>query len=527
MNDFEELKNNETPLSTSKGTITTNDVKAVLFGVAVGDALGVPVEFQSIEAPRQNPVRDGVQPEKSQKKMKYISILDRQRKPISATEAIIRGQAPDGGLYVPASFPRLTDYIGKSYQEIAQIVLEPFLPEYSKDELADCISCAYAEDLPVKLSGNFLELYHGKTFSFKDVALQLYPHLLKLAKEKQKIKEDIVILAATSGDTGPAVLAGAANVDGLFTIVLFPKNGVSSVQKLQMTTQTGNVATIEIDGNYDDAQKAVRKLLADEEFKNKFKGKKIFTTASSINIARLLPQMVYYFWSYSELVKNGKINDGEKINFATPSGNFGNALAGFYAFQMQLPVCNLIIACNENKILFDFFKTGVYDKNREFKLTHSTAMDILHVTNLPRAFYNIYGVEKTIEACNSLNKTGKFYLHPKTDPFWAYFATDEQTRQRIKTVFEETGYVMDPHTAVAESVYQQYVKETGCENLTIILSTASPYKFSDVVELSIEKELPQPPMGIRELYEKEVVHTRFLQNTSIEAIKQEIEKILT
>ena len=464
--------------------------------------------------------------------MKFVSILDREEIQVSATEAIIRGQAPDGGLYVPADFPKIKDYIGKSYQEVAQTVLEAFLPEYSKDELADCISRAYSDVLPVKLNGNFLELYHGKTLSFKDVALQIFPHLLKLAKEKQNIKEDIVILAATSGDTGPAVLAGAADVEGLFTVVLFPEKGVSPVQRLQMTTQTGNVAAIEIAGNYDDAQKAVRTLLADEEFKNKFKGRKIFTTASSINIARLLPQIVYYFWTYSELLKNGKIKEGKHISFAVPSGNFGNALAGFYAYKMELPVSTLIIGCNENKILYDFIEKGVYDKNREFKITHSTAMDILHVTNLPRALYSIYGADKTIEACEALNKTGKFSVEYSSLDllyrFWPCFVTDEQTRDRIKAVYEKSGYIMDPHTAVAEYAQRRFDIELGMEwdEYTIILSTASPYKFREVVECSIGKELPPAPPEIKELYEKEVIHKKFVQTPDIEAIKKEIEEAL-
>ena len=461
--------------------------------------------------------------------MKYVSILDPNKKTVSVTEAIINGQAPDGGLYVTTEFPEVKDYIGKSYEEIALAVLSLLLPEFSKNELADSIKQAYSELLPVKMNGNFLETFHGNTFSFKDLPLQLYPYLLKLAKEKQKVSLDTVILVATSGDTGPAVLAGAAHVPGLFSIVLFPNKGVSYEQRLQMVTQEGNVCSINITGNYDDAQRAVRALLADNEFKNQFAGEKHFTTAASINVARLLPQLTHFFWGYSEFVKAGKIKAGEQINFVVPSANFGNALSCFYAKQMGLPIKQAILATNENNVLYNFFKTGVYDKNREFKVTLSTAMDILHSTSLPRALYKIYGAEETIRACDELNKYGKFTVDKSKLGFFypGGFTTDEQTMERIKVVYDESGYLMDPHTAVAESVYHRYQKETGDETPSIIISTASPYKFVDIVERAIGKKLPPAPPRILELYKKEVIHNRSVKSAELDAIKAEITEVLS
>jgi threonine synthase len=459
--------------------------------------------------------------------IKYISTLDKGKIEVSAVDAIIKGQAPDGGLYVPTALPKIEGYLGKSYQETAAIVLEKFFPGFNRTEIEESVDMAYSALLPVKLVGNFLETYHGNTFAFKDVALQLYPYLLKLAKDKQGITDDIAILVATSGDTGPATLAGAAHVDGLFTVVLFPEKGVSEVQRLQMVTQTGSVSSIQIAGNYDDAQKAIRALLSDKEFEKMFEGKMRFTTASSINVARLLPQLVYFFWSYSELVSSGKIKQGDEINFVVPSGNFGNALACFYAKQMGLPIKRLIVASNENNVLCDFFKTGVYDKNRQFKVTHSTAMDILHVTNLPRVLHSIFGVDETIRACRELDESGRFEVDKeKLEFFWADYTTDEQTRERIKAVYESTGYVIDPHTAVAENVYQRYVTETGDDTFAVILSTASPYKFKDIVETSIGTELPEMPARVLELFSKEVLHKRFIQKPSIETIKAEIIDVL-
>ncbi|MCL1949542.1 MAG: threonine synthase [Turicibacter sp.] len=418
--------------------------------------------------------------------MKYVSTRDPQRIEVSAATAISRGLAPDGGLYVPTSFPQFKEYLGKSYNELAHAVLMLYLTDFSEGELQEAIGSAYRHYQPVRLNGDYLELYHGATLAFKDVALQLFPHLLTASLKKTGVEKTAVIVTATSGDTGPAVLAGIADVPGIKAFVFYPNNGVSPVQRLQMTTNEGkNVHVFGIEGNFDDAQNGVKDIFADEAFKEKFSSDYLFTSANSINIGRLLPQVVYYFYSYAQLVESGRIQDGEPVNYVVPTGNFGNILAGYYAKQMGLPIGKLICATNKNDVLDEFFKTGVYNGDRDFHLTLSPSMDILISSNLERLTSGD-GADLGTFASGS--------------------ATDEQTLAKIQEVFRETGYVIDPHTAVAKTVADRYQLESGDKTLTLVVSTAAPHKFSETVETAIGQKLERSPEQIRGLHEKQVLH---------------------
>jgi len=426
--------------------------------------------------------------------MEYISTRDPQKNKISASEAIVRGLAPDGGLYVPTEFPTLKNFIGKPYNELALEVLKLYLTDYSEEELASYIKSAYEQYNPVKLNGNYLELFHGATLAFKDVALQLFPYLLTAALEKNDVDKTAVILAATSGDTGSAVLAGIANVPKTKAIVFYPENGISSVQRLQMTTKEGdNVHVFGIKGNFDDAQTGVKAIFSDDTFKNQFTDKYFFTSANSINLGRLLPQVVYYFYTYSQLVENGQIKVGDKINFVVPTGNFGNILAGYYATQMGLPVNKLICATNKNDVLDEFFKTGVYNNDRDFYLTLSPSMDILVSSNLERLTYE--------ERDLALFDSGS--------------ATDEETLATIKEVYETDDYILDPHTAVAKCVYDKYKGLTGDETFSVIVSTAAPHKFPEAVIQAVGQKLNDTPEQISNLEEKPVLHPGIVNDLKV------------
>ena len=417
--------------------------------------------------------------------MDYISTRDVNKNKITASTAIVNGLAPDGGLYVPCAFPALQNFIGMPYEQIALNVLKLYLTDFSQDELKEYIHSAYNKNLPVVVNGNYLELFHGRTAAFKDVALQLFPYLLTASLRKNNVTKTAVILVATSGDTGSAVLAGLANVPDTRAIVFYPDGGVSSIQKLQMTTQEGeNVNVFGIKGNFDDAQRAVKEIFADKQFQAEFADKYLFTSANSINPGRLLPQIVYYFYSYSETIRAGKLREGDAINYAVPTGNFGNILAGYYARKMGLPINKLICATNINRVLDEFFKTGVYDANREFKTTISPSMDILVPSNFER------------------------FTYENTSPtmFDSDFATDAETIETIKAIYNSKQYIMDPHTAVAQTVYEKYKKRTHDETYTMILSTASPYKFPETVEDALGNVLNNPPENIKLLSSKPILH---------------------
>ena len=416
---------------------------------------------------------------------------------VTASQAILQGLATDGGLFTPISYPQVeldfTKLKDASYQEVAKLILSAFLDDFTDQELNDCINNAYDSkfDTPeiaplVKLNGQYnLELFHGSTIAFKDMALSILPHLMTTAAKKHGLKNKIVILTATSGDTGKAAMAGFADVPGTEIIVFYPKDGISKVQELQMTTQTGdNTHVVAIEGNFDDAQTNVKSMFNDAVLRERLAAHKLqFSSANSMNIGRLVPQIVYYVYAYAQLVKTGQIQAGEAVNFAVPTGNFGNILAAYYAKQIGLPVGKLICASNENHVLTDFFKTHVYDKKRSFKVTSSPSMDILVSSNLERLIFHLLGnnAEKTADLMKSLNQHGQYEL-TDFDPailelFAAEYATEAETTAEIKRVYEASNYVEDPHTAVASAVYQKYRTATGDETTTVVASTASPYKF--------------------------------------------------
>ena len=425
---------------------------------------------------------------------------------VTASRAILKGLSDDGGLFVPTSIPALDVPMEKlaamSYQEVAYEVMSRFLTDFTEDELKNCIANAYdakfdtEEIAPLTKADGvyYLELFHGATIAFKDMALSILPHLMTTAAKKNGVKNEIVILTATSGDTGKAAMAGFADVPGTRIIVFYPKNGVSPIQEKQMVTQKGkNTHVVAIHGNFDDAQTGVKKMFNDKELGKELADKGFqFSSANSINIGRLVPQVVYYVYAYANLVKNGEIADGEKINVTVPTGNFGNILAAFYAKQMGLPIAKLICASNENKVLFDFFRTGVYDRNRDFILTTSPSMDILISSNLERLIYRIAGedADKTREMMNELSKDGKYEItaemRAQLKDFYGNYATEEETAKIIKKLYEDTGYVIDTHTAVAACVYEKYKTATKDDTKTVIASTASPFKFTRSVMDAID-----------------------------------------
>ena len=427
---------------------------------------------------------------------------------MTASQAILQGLAPDGGLFVPDTLPTLDlslEALSKlSYQDLAYEIMKLFLTDFTEDELRACINAAYDEKFDTtqiaplhKACGSYyLELFHGKTIAFKDMALSILPHLMTTSAKKNGLQEEIVILTATSGDTGKAALAGFADVPGTRIIVFYPKDGVSDIQKLQMITQKGdNTLVVGIDGNFDQAQTGVKEMFSDEAMKADLKRAGfVFSSANSINIGRLVPQVVYYFWAYMQLLNWEKISCGDVINVTVPTGNFGNILAAFYAKQMGLPIGKLICASNENKVLYDFFATGEYDRNREFALTSSPSMDILISSNLERLIYFIAGEDdkKNSDLMESLKSSGVYEIteemKEKLADFYGNFASEEETSAEIKRVYDESGYVLDPHTAVASCVYEKYKKETSDDTITVIASTASPYKFTRTVMKAIGRD---------------------------------------
>lgn len=427
---------------------------------------------------------------------------------VKASEAILKGLCDDGGLFVPERIPALQkttkELSEMDYRAVAYEVMKEFITDFTEEELKTCIANAYDEKFdteeiaPLTFADGayYLELFHGRTIAFKDMALSILPHLMITSARKNDIKNDIVILTATSGDTGKAALAGFADVKGTKIVVFFPKDGVSNVQKLQMITQKGdNTKVVGVDGNFDDCQTGVKKMFGDEALKNEIAGKGYqFSSANSINIGRLVPQIVYYVYAYTRLVKNERIADGDKMNVVVPTGNFGNILAAYYAKKMGLPIGKLICASNENKVLFDFFETGVYDRNRKFILTSSPSMDILISSNLERLIFHLTGdnAEATAKFMEELKSSGKYEITPEMKEglkdFAGFYASEDATAEVIKSLYEETGYVIDTHTAVAASAYRQYCKATSDETATVIASTASPFKFARSVMTAIDKK---------------------------------------
>ena len=427
-------------------------------------------------------------------------------KTVTASQAILKGLADDGGLFVPVSVPKLDVTMDElkdmSYQETAYAVMKQFFTDFTEEELKHCINSAYDSKFDtevisplVKVGDTYhLELFHGATIAFKDMALSILPHLMITSARKNQVKNDIVILTATSGDTGKAALAGFADVPGTKIIVFYPKGGVSHVQELQMVTQKGeNTSVVAIHGNFDNAQSGVKAIFEDKELAAELDAKGYqFSSANSINIGRLVPQVVYYVYAYAKLLENEEIQAGEEINVTVPTGNFGNILAAYYAKQMGVPIAKLICASNDNKVLFDFFQTGVYDRNREFILTSSPSMDILISSNLERLIYRIAGndADKNRELMNALSGNGKYEITEEMKAqladFYGNFASEAETAAEIRRLYEKCGYVIDTHTAVASAVYGKYVVETGDHKTTVIASTASPFKFTRSVMDAID-----------------------------------------
>ena len=417
---------------------------------------------------------------------------------VTASMAILKGLSEDGGLFVPERIPQLDVPMDKlaqmTYQETAYEVMSRFLTDFTEEELKNCISKAYDSKFDTEkiaplheaCGAYFLELFHGATIAFKDMALSILPHLMTTAAKKNHVKNEIVILTATSGDTGKAAMAGFADVPGTKIIVFYPKHGVSPIQEKQMVTQKGaNTYVVGITGNFDDAQTAVKKMFNDHEMAAELDQAGFqFSSANSINIGRLVPQIVYYVYAYATLVRDGKIKDGQEINVVVPTGNFGNILAAYYAKQMGLPIHKLICASNENRVLYDFFRTGTYDRKRDFILTTSPSMDILISSNLERLIYRLTGenAEKCAELMKSLSEGGGYTIteemKAQLGDFYGNFCSEEETANTISEIYKDSNYVIDTHTAVAAGVYKKYVSEPDDHLPTVIASTASPYKFT-------------------------------------------------
>ena len=424
----------------------------------------------------------------------------------TASQAILKGLADDGGLFVPMTIPALDKSVEElskmTYQEVAYEVMSKFFTDFTEEELKNCIAKAYdskfdtKEIAPIVKKDNayYLELFHGATIAFKDMALSILPHLLTTSAKKNHVKNEIVILTATSGDTGKAALAGFADVEGTKIIVFYPKNGVSRVQELQMVTQKGdNTSVVAIHGNFDNAQSGVKAMFENKELEKELNEAGYqFSSANSINIGRLVPQVVYYVYAYAKLLQNEEIAEDEEINVVVPTGNFGNILAAYYAKNMGIPIAKLICASNENKVLYDFFQTGTYDRNREFVLTTSPSMDILISSNLERLIYKISGEDarKDTDLMTELKTKGSYAITGEMKAnladFAAGYATEEQVAKTIHDVYEDTGYVMDTHTAVAATVYKAYREDSKDDRKTVIASTASPYKFAGSVMSAID-----------------------------------------
>ena len=452
--------------------------------------------------------------------MEYCSTRNREVR-VSAAWAISHGISEEGGLFVPCSFPQVSaEVLGKmteeDYRGRAKRILSLFLTDFSSEEIGHCVEEAYTAEkfgddfiAPISMldeKTGVLELWHGPTCAFKDMALQILPHLLTVSAGKVSSGKTVVILVATSGDTGKAALEGFKDVPNTRILVFYPEDGVSAVQKKQMNTQKGeNVAVCAIRGNFDDAQTGVKRIFTSEQIKKTLEDNNMqFSSANSINWGRLLPQIVYYFSAYCDLVKEGTVKLGEEINVVVPTGNFGNIFAGYYAKAMGLPIKNLICASNKNCVLTDFFMNGKYNKNRPFFKTNSPSMDILISSNLERFLY--YGTKEstkeTKKLMESLNTKGSYDFKNPFDYFYAYSTDEKKTLEVIKEVYEKYKYLVDPHTAVAYNAYKKYFDETKDDSICVVISTASPYKFPQSVLEAFDIEESDAFKAIHTLSEK-------------------------
>lgn len=477
--------------------------------------------------------------------MNYESTRGSEIKKTGA-QAIVQGIAEDKGLYVPERIPALPftikDMKGKSYKEIAHAIIGSYFDDFTKEEMDRCINGAYDEKftasdvVEIKEAGgaHFLELYHGKTAAFKDMALSILPYLMTTSMKKEGVTDKVCILTATSGDTGKAALEGFADVEGTEIIVFYPTGGVSQVQERQMVSQEGaNTHVFAIHGNFDDAQTGVKRIFNDDDFAAQLAAKGVkLSSANSINVGRLVPQVAYYVYSYVKLVERGVIAEGEPMNVVVPTGNFGNILAAYYAKEMGVPINRFICASNDNKVLADFINTGVYDirpQTRGFCCTNSPSMDILISSNLERLLYLLSGRDGAAvkEWMDNLEKQ-KVYevsegVREALNGFFGGFSTESDTLSTIGRMWAENGYLMDTHTAVAYKVYQDYLAETGDKTPTVIASTASAYKFAESAATAIgtglcedgfayvaalaQKTGVEIPYGLKDLDKKPVIHT--------------------
>lgn len=451
---------------------------------------------------------------------KYVSTRGQQR-PLDFCDAILQGIGSDGGLLVPdfeLDQKDLKALQHLSYVDMATEIMTSFVGEEEKEEMRALCQKAYGQNLfpqevvPVKQAGDVFiaELFQGPTAAFKDMALSLLPHFMTYSLKKKGEQRKVMILAATSGDTGKAALEGFKDVDGTYIQVFYPVDGVSPIQKQQMVTQTGNnVDVVGIQGNFDDAQRAVKQAFQSSALKDLCDEHHVFlSSANSINIGRLIPQIVYYFYSYMTLVNKNEIRLGESVHFTIPSGNFGNCLAGVLAKKMGLPIQKFIVASNKNNILTDFFRTGKYDARREFYKTNAPAMDILVSSNLERLVYMMAQDSQKVKSyMDDLNQNGVYeissdLLEKIQDVFKAGWLNEDEVLDTIKTCFEQTGYLLDTHTAIGYSVYKEYQKASGDETKTIILATASPYKFADSVYKALTDQNLSEYQAIEAVYEK-------------------------
>lgn len=479
---------------------------------------------------------------------------------MTSSQAIIKGLSEDGGLYIPDTIPKidksfkeLKDY---NYKELCYYILNKYLTDFNEKELKECINNAYdnkfdsEEEVVLKGFNDsyFLELYHGPTLAFKDMALSILPYLLKTSLKKNNIEKEVVILTATSGDTGKAALEGFAEVENTKIIVFYPQDGVSDIQKRQMITQKGdNTFVIGIDGNFDDAQRGVKEIFNDKELEKILEENNyILSSANSINIGRLLPQVVYYFYAYLKLLKNNEIEENEKINVSVPTGNFGNILAAYFAREMGLPINKFICASNENNVLYNYMNTGIYDIKRDFKITISPSMDILVSSNLERLNYYLCEEDSNQikKIMGELSANGKYKLEEgmksKLSDFYGGYAKDQDTIDSISYLYKEYGYLIDTHTAVAYFVNEKYKKESGDKTKTIIASTASPFKFTRSVahaigiegtddfnlvnEVSLKTGL-KVQQGIKGLENREVLHKKSIKKNDLKKAICQILKV--
>lgn len=494
----------------------------------------------------------------NEKKQNIYQSTRGEEKGLSSLEAVLKGISNDGGLFVPyyidekkyenlknTFIKEIGAKIETTYEQVAFEIMNVFFTDLEEEELKTCIEKAYTGRFEVRVENNFLELYHGPTCAFKDGALLFLPQLMTEARRKLNFKNEIVILTATSGDTGKAALEGFKNIEGLRVIVFYPKNGVSKIQETQMRTQRGNnVEVVSINGNFDDAQRGVKEIFNDKHF-NEFLKESGYSlsSANSINVGRLIPQIVYYFYGYFEMVNKGDISLDEKINVVVPTGNFGNILAAYYGKKMGLPINKLICASNENNVLTDFFESGSYDKRRELILTESPSMDILVSSNLERLIYEVSGRDSQLvnNLMNDLQQKGVYSipeeLKTRFSDFWGGYATEEEVHTSIKKLYEEKNYVIDTHTAVAHAVYEKYKKSTGDNTVPLIASTASPFKFPEsickalgilqgekdfaLLDLLSEKCKLKVPASLAELKDLPILHSNEFHNDEMrEAIKK-------